>query len=431
MFIFLKNNHLLKLSLFFIPLTLISILITSCSTSNLKKQQILTNNEISFFMDKSQNCYVGLIVDQTLKNDKKTIFNVSLIDEKNTKLNLLVKDYQIKDNKILIRLPRLIKLNDHLIITSNNASFIPIRKIINIDNLIDLNIIRTNNQTQDSWIAFLNNKVINNLLITIFPNKKDRDEYIKSQQEIKIEYAHEIANWLNYYNTVQNDANKAAVFNENTARSKLNNNLFNNVSLSNPFAYEQARKFHNTLFNKNWLWFLFNLKRQIFMLYPDDNLFQESSEETAEGLKDSKINNRSSFYRAQSNEFIDGLYVVESSNLNKKPEELDEYTDFSKTAKFTLLNNEGFVFTISIEENYDKTKKLISRKVSLLPWIKTLPRLMFNDHVIKQEFNLANYTENSYDYNAVNFHSPLEIKVYEDQFGGKAIRFSFVDIDPN
>lgn len=382
-------------------------------------------------MDKSQNCYVGLIVDQTLKNDKKTIFNVSLIDEKNTKLNLLVKDYQIKDNKILIRLPRLIKLNDHLIITSNNASFIPIRKIINIDNLIDLNIIRTNNQTQDSWIAFLNNKVINNLLITIFPNKKDRDEYIKSQQEIKIEYAHEIANWLNYYNTVQNDANKAAVFNENTARSKLNNNLFNNVSLSNPFAYEQARKFHNTLFNKNWLWFLFNLKRQIFMLYPDDNLFQESSEETAEGLKDSKINNRSSFYRAQSNEFIDGLYVVESSNLNKKPEELDEYTDFSKTAKFTLLNNEGFVFTISIEENYDKTKKLISRKVSLLPWIKTLPRLMFNDHVIKQEFNLANYTENSYDYNAVNFHSPLEIKVYEDQFGGKAIRFSFVDIDPN
>jgi len=50
---------------------------------------------------------------------------------------------------------------------------------------------------------------------------------------------------------VQNDANKAAVFNENTARSKLNNNLFNNVSLSNPFAYEQARKFHNTLFNKN------------------------------------------------------------------------------------------------------------------------------------------------------------------------------------
>lgn len=230
---------------------------------------------------------------------------------------------------------------------------------------------------------------------------------------------------------MQNDANKAAVFNENTARSKLNNNLFNNVSLSNPFAYEQARKFHNTLFNKNWLWFLFNLKRQIFMLYPDDNLFQESSEETAEGLKDSKINNRSSFYRAQSNEFIDGLYVVESSNLNKKPEELDEYTDFSKTAKFTLLNNEGFVFTISIEENYDKTKKLISRKVSLLPWIKTLPRLMFNDHVIKQEFNLANYTENSYDYNAVNFHSPLEIKVYEDQFGGKAIRFSFVDIDPN
>ncbi|EDU19002.1 hypothetical protein FJM04_01195 [Ureaplasma parvum] len=431
MFIFFKKNHLLKLSLFFIPLTLISILITSCSTSNLKKQQILTNNEISFFMDKSQNCYVGLIVDQTLKNDKKTIFNVSLIDEKNTKLNLLVKDYQIKDNKILIRLPRLIKLNDHLIITSNNASFIPIRKIINIDNLIDLNIIRTNNQTQDSWIAFLNNKVINNLLITIFPNKKDRDEYIKSQQEIKIEYAHEIANWLNYYNTVQNDANKAVVFNENTARSKLNNNLFNNVSLSNPFAYEQARKFHNTLFNKNWLWFLFNLKRQIFMLYPDDNLFQESSEETAEGLKDSKINNRSSFYRAQSNEFIDGLYVVESSNLNKKPEELDEYTDFSKTAKFTLLNNEGFVFTISIEENYDKTKKLISRKVSLLPWIKTLPRLMFNDHVIKQEFNLANYTENSYDYNAVNFHSPLEIKVYEDQFGGKAIRFSFVDIDPN
>ena len=431
MFIFFKKNHLLKLSLFFIPLTLISILFTSCSTSNLKKQQILTNNEISFFMDKSQNCYVGLIVDQTLKNDKKTIFNVSLIDEKNTKLNLLVKDYQIKDNKILIRLPRLIKLNDHLIITSNNASFIPIRKIINIDNLIDLNIIRTNNQTQDSWIAFLNNKVINNLLITIFPNKKDRDEYIKSQQEIKIEYAHEIANWLNYYNTVQNDANKAAVFNENTARSKLNNNLFNNVSLSNPFAYEQARKFHNTLFNKNWLWFLFNLKRQIFMLYPDDNLFQESSEETAEGLKDSKINNRSSFYRAQSNEFIDGLYVVESSNLNKKPEELDEYTDFSKTAKFTLLNNEGFVFTISIEENYDKTKKLISRKVSLLPWIKTLPRLMFNDHVIKQEFNLANYTENSYDYNAVNFHSPLEIKVYEDQFGGKAIRFSFVDIDPN
>lgn len=431
MFIFFKKNHLLKLSLFFIPLTLISILITSCSTSNLKKQQILTNNEISFFMDKSQNCYVGLIVDQTLKNDKKTIFNVSLIDEKNTKLNLLVKDYQIKDNKILIRLPRLIKLNDHLIITSNNASFIPIRKIINIDNLIDLNIIRTNNQTQYSWIAFLNNKVINNLLITIFPNKKDRDEYIKSQQEIKIEYAHEIANWLNYYNTVQNDANKAAVFNENTARSKLNNNLFNNVSLSNPFAYEQARKFHNTLFNKNWLWFLFNLKRQIFMLYPDDNLFQESSEETAEGLKDSKINNRSSFYRAQSNEFIDGLYVVESSNLNKKPEELDEYTDFSKTAKFTLLNNEGFVFTISIEENYDKTKKLISRKVSLLPWIKTLPRLMFNDHVIKQEFNLANYTENSYDYNAVNFHSPLEIKVYEDQFGGKAIRFSFVDIDPN
>lgn len=150
MFIFFKKNHLLKLSLFFIPLTLISILITSCSTSNLKKQQILTNNEISFFMDKSQNCYVGLIVDQTLKNDKKTIFNVSLIDEKNTKLNLLVKDYQIKDNKILIRLPRLIKLNDHLIITSNNASFIPIRKIIDIDNLIDLNIIRTNNQTQDS-----------------------------------------------------------------------------------------------------------------------------------------------------------------------------------------------------------------------------------------------------------------------------------------
>ncbi|WP_303923050.1 aromatic motif membrane protein [Ureaplasma parvum] len=431
MFIFLKKIHILKLSLFFIPLTLVSILITSCSRSNLKKREILANGEINFFMDESQNCYVSLIVDQALKNDKKTIFNVSLIDEKNMKLNSLVKDYLIKDNKILIKLPRLIKLNDLLVITSNNASFIPIRKIININNLIDFNMIKANNQTQDSWTAFLNNKVINNLLITIFPNKKEREEYIKSQQEIKIEYAHEIANWLNYYNTVQNDANKATVFNENTTRNKINNRLFNTVSLSNPFAYEQARKFHNILFNKNWLWFLFNLKKQIFMLYPDDNLFQESSEETAEGLKDSKINNRSSFYRAQSNEFIDGLYVVESSNLNKKPEELDEYTDFSKTAKFTLLNNEGFVFTISIEENYDKTKKLISRKVNLLPWIKTLPRLMFNDHVIKQEFNLANYTENSYDYNAVNFHSPLEIKVYEDQFGGKAIRFSFVDIDPN
>ncbi|ACI59905.1 aromatic motif membrane protein [Ureaplasma urealyticum] len=432
---FFKKQHLWKWSLFCLPLVIIPFIISACNNSSLQKQQKLVRNQISFISDGFKNYYVNLAFDQSLKNNKKMIFNVSLIDEKNQKNDLLVKDYIIKDKQILIKLPRLIKWNDRLVITSNNPLFKPINIRIFLDDVIKLDnsiiTTKTSVDSQNNWTTFLNNKVIHNLLLSIYPDQKEREEYIKSQQNIKPDYTQEIANWLNYYNTVQNDANKGPVYDKNPKKNKPKKNPFGGGSVSNPFAYQQARKAHNKLFNENWLWFLFNLTKQIFMLYPDDNLFQESSEETVQNLKDSKVNNHSSFYRASSNEFIDGLYVIESSNLDKKPEELDEYTDFSKTAKFALLNKEGFIFTIFIEENYDKTKKLVSRQVSLVPWIKTLPKLMFNDHTIKHDFNLANYTENSYDYNAINFHSPLEIKVYGDQFGGKAIRFSFVDIDSN
>lgn len=261
---------------------------------------------------------------------------------------------------------------------------------------------------QEEWDHFLNNKAIDLILNSIYDDEKEKESFIKSQQSIDTsKYLKEIAARRFYYsNSIPNS----------NGYSFLNNF---------PKPYNESRLYQDEMLSKNWLWFLFNIKKFTFIIKPDINLFTETSEEATESLKRNS-NQTGSFYKASSNEFNQVVKVEVSDNLNKSIEDLDG-DDFLQEYKFVLLNNDGFIFFIDLNKTYNENKVLNKTKISILSWVETLPKLPSFKNNLENEFSLLTFAKFSERLRNNEVVSPIATDIFNEYYGGIPIKYTIAD----
>lgn len=144
---------------------------------------------------------------------------------------------------------------------------------------------------EQKWNNFLRNQIVNQILQIIYPNKKDRDEYIKTQIAIPKEYLHEIRElWV--YNNQINPDDDISRFGQDEFR---------------PHPKNKQAVLIRELFSKNWLWFLFNFEKFVYVISPEgSDSTIEKKRSFADLIADNSL--KKQFYRPSSNNFVD--YVV-------------------------------------------------------------------------------------------------------------------------
>ncbi|AJQ45381.1 hypothetical protein JM47_02145 [Ureaplasma diversum] len=257
---------------------------------------------------------------------------------------------------------------------------------------------------QNQWDLFLANQHIKSLLNLVFENEADKLAYIKQQQNIDSKaYQEKIAFWLNYFSVLL----------------PTWDGLFRD---SIPLAYSTADQLYTEIFEKNWLWFLFNLDQMVFMIQPKHELFQETSEESLERIRSESIDN-GIFFKPKSNIFLDASITYGDNGI------VDEKNDLFN---IFLLHKDGFIFQFEVEKFYtDNTKKTLTKKrTRLFSFVHTYPLLQQHPEQLLNNFNIRKYTEVSQfirsDNPAVSSTAQL---IFNDEYGGNFITYKFADLN--
>lgn len=259
------------------------------------------------------------------------------------------------------------------------------------------------NNKENQWHLFLANQHIKSLLNLAFDNEDDKKAYIKQQQKIDSkQYMQKIAFWLNYFSVLL----------------PTWDGLFNDTK---PLAYQNADQLYTEIFEKNWLWFLFNLDQMVFMIQPKHELFQETSEESVERIRSESIDNKI-FFKPSNNVFLDASITYGDNGI------IDEKSDLFN---IFLLHKDGFVFQFEVEKFYsDNTKKNITKKrTRLFSFVHTYPLLQQHPEQLLNNFNIRKYTEVSQfirsDNPAISSTAQL---IFNDEYGGSNIIYKFADL---
>ncbi|MBG0730772.1 aromatic motif membrane protein [Mycoplasma sp. 'Moose RK'] len=256
----------------------------------------------------------------------------------------------------------------------------------------------------DNYHHFFQNEVISQSLKIIYSDLYSSKEIIEQVDAINSEsYQKDLKFKLNFYNTIN---------------SKASNSLLGNP---NPLLFQQAFNSYGNLFENNWLWFLANIKRSIFIRgIKEADQFLILHEDSNLKLKEDALN--SSFYQPISNQFKDMALVLKNSNLNPENQIL------TKEYELYLLNSENFIFSINFEQQF-KDNKLIKVNATLSPWISIYPKFLNKNSL---QFPLQEYA-----YVISNFRSGKqgvsvsqpEKSFFEEKQGGSRYFYTLIDFN--
>ncbi|MXR57510.1 hypothetical protein DR096_02965 [Mycoplasma hyopneumoniae] len=254
---------------------------------------------------------------------------------------------------------------------------------------------------------FFENSSILELLTKIYPSQDSKKQLISRIKKIETEKnILDLAFKLNFYNPI------------NPWPGNSSGTAFGNRQ-ENPLLYEKAKRSFNDLFENNWLWLLANLQSAIFVRgLAEIDQFQQQNEDLNIDLKNQALKN--SFYLPKSNKFND-IVIVKLANESKNTEGngIENY-------KIFLLNEENYIFTFNMQEEY-KNNKLINTRLNLSPWIRIYPKFL-NKTV--EKFPLDEYARIVSNYRSgisgVNI-SLVEKSIFEENQGGSPYYYTLVD----
>ncbi|WP_341515956.1 aromatic motif membrane protein [Mesomycoplasma ovipneumoniae] len=260
---------------------------------------------------------------------------------------------------------------------------------------------------QEKAEPFLENSIINQLLDKIYENADSKEQLINRISTIDSDnYLNDLAFNLSFYNTINNSPSDSIIGGFGSRNS-------------NPVLFEKAKFSVNELFENNWLWLLKNLNSAVFVrgLAKIDQ-FQQQNDELNIGLRNEALKN--SFYQPSSNKFIDIAIV-------KSPSEIDPETNIeTKTYQVFLLNQDNFIFNITIKKEL-KNQKMLNLEATLSPWLQIYPKFIGQK---TEKFPLQEYARITTNYRSgvAGVSVPLVEKlIFEENLGGNVLYYTLVD----
>ncbi|WBP84320.1 aromatic motif membrane protein [Mycoplasmopsis edwardii] len=276
----------------------------------------------------------------------------------------------------------------------------------------------------EKWDLFLQRPHINAILNAVFKDKESKDKYIKSQKALGEEYFKEIKDALRYANNI--------VFPYDKGESYFDFKTFKYISTKN-YLVSSGSETLKTLYNENWLFFLFHLDRFVFIQFPDvatDIL--ENKEIIDEIESNKKVFN--DFYNPESNEIIDFViqrYSYEKSDDyddedEKDPNKVDEYL---YQDRIFMLTKDGRILWFQVAGNETLNTISTSLKPNLHSWLYSYPKLIKSPDKLA-EFDLKKYIEIAREWGDPNYRraSVTRKTIFADEYGKKEFRYTLVNV---
>ncbi|UWD34578.1 aromatic motif membrane protein [Mesomycoplasma molare] len=265
------------------------------------------------------------------------------------------------------------------------------------------------NEREIKWNNFLNKSYVDTILKMVFNNnEKEKEKYIESQKKLDDNYLEELKTWVRYSNNIVFPYDKTERFILSSSGQKRN--------FVTSFGSEKL----DELYNKNWLFFLFNLDKFVFLQYPDVSTSDNENKELIDEIEASK-RIYDDFYVSQSNEIID--YVIQKYNIEVNEIDNSElYED-----RIFLLTKDGRIIRFDISGSKTNDKINI-RNSSLHSYLYSYPKLIKSANKLN-DFDLKKYVEvvkewGDFDY---KFSESKKI-IYIDEYGNREFRYTLINI---
>ncbi|WP_427902742.1 aromatic motif membrane protein [Metamycoplasma alkalescens] len=275
---------------------------------------------------------------------------------------------------------------------------------INEEKLSEINI---KNYQQDKWDIFLKYEYVNSLLNLAFKdNEEEKKQYIEQQKEIINEYFEEIKTYLYYANNI-------------ISRIGSNDNDWTDKK-DKVIAISVFDKKLDELYEKNWLWFLFNLDKFIFVNYNAIDQYKGNIDDLNVEFQRNSLN-LGTFNQPKTNEILQFTTLLDAENKHKKED------------KMFLLTKEGIILEIKISTTLlDQNKKEIPKekqkhKIAINTYSYIYPKL-FNNQVLLKKFDLSKYVQikTLFENSRTN---DAKKTIFDAEWGGSPLSYTIVDID--
>ncbi|UUM19392.1 aromatic motif membrane protein [Mycoplasma sp. 1018B] len=251
---------------------------------------------------------------------------------------------------------------------------------------------------ENEFDLFLKNQHIQALLNLIYKNDNlTKEKYIQSQKKLDINYLLKLKTALRYANNLTYSLN-------------FNRNSFFGVNKAS--ILETNEKLIKEFTRTNWLFYLFNFSKLVFVQDQDNRGDDANSALLAERDSENLLLYQT-FYQAQNNQIND--YVIQ------------EYAndDYAQELRVFLLTQEGFIIRINIELYKEENS---TPSVEIYGYINTYPKLL-NSNNKNNFFSLFKYISDTKGFADENLnYSESQRVLFNDHYGGIELIYTLVDI---
>lgn len=263
-----------------------------------------------------------------------------------------------------------------------------------------------NNVEEAKWKNFINQDYIQALLKNVYKNNlKEKEEYIKSQMNIKDTYLNDIK-WAFYYGS------------NNVRQYRSDGSSAWYMPKTDPLLFQKSDKLINEFSKKNWLFYLYHFNNLKFIYYPNNVDRFESSR------TDTDYNTRENAQK------LGAFYSPKTNDILEYTTQVYEDSETYKEISFYMLTKEGFIVNIDITDSNPKDNKSIP-EVSVFGYIFTYPKLISDKELLKH-FSLKEYVVSSQSFSELRNNKTSEI-LFKDKYGGSILRYCIygINTEPN
>ncbi|MBT1345446.1 hypothetical protein FCM96_00320 [Mycoplasma bovis] len=250
-----------------------------------------------------------------------------------------------------------------------------------------------NDNQSKSWDVFLKYDYVQSILNKAYGNNTElREKYINEQRNISPKYLEDIKSYLAYKNNIVSSFNSDDSYGKGSA-----------------YPIDELDSKLDEAYNKNWLWFLFNINRFVFVLYGLSDQFKAVHDKANIDAQKSSVD-LGAFHKPKTNDVAKFVFGKKEAESN------EEYV--------YLLLKDGNILRVDLTK--DKKDPSKPANVSVFTYTFFYPSVLNNDTEIKN-FDLYKYVKAELVYYNDN-HSTFKT-LFNEEFGGDPLRATLIDVD--
>ncbi|WP_429997345.1 aromatic motif membrane protein [Mycoplasmopsis bovis] len=250
-----------------------------------------------------------------------------------------------------------------------------------------------NDNQSKSWDVFLKYDYVQSILNKAYGNNTElREKYINEQRNISPKYLEDVKSYLAYKN--------------NIVSSFTSDDGYGN---GKAYPIDELDSKLDEAYKKNWLWFLFNIDRFVFVLYDVSDQFRAVHDKANIDAQKSSVD-LGAFHKPKTNDVAKFVFAKKDAESNEE--------------NVYLLLKDGNILQVDLTKDEKDPSK--PANVSVFTYTFFYPSVLNNDTEIKN-FDLYKYAKAELVHHNDN-HSTFKT-LFNDEFGGDPLRATLIDVD--